>query len=121
MDEGKKRDMKAKEIAVVTGGAGFIGSHMTSLLLNKGYKVRVIDNLIGGRLENLEHLKSNPDLEVEIRDICSLDPKDSLFSGSKYVFHFAGIGSIVPSIEQPLDYMSTNVQGTAHVLECSRH
>ena len=58
---------------------------------------------------------------LERRDVRSFAPEDALFKGAKYVFHFAGIGDIVPSIEQPLEYMSANVQGTVHMLECARN
>ena len=112
--------MTARPIAVVTGGAGFIGSHMVDLLLDRGFSVRVIDNLIGGREENLAHHRASGALEFENRDIRSYTPDDALFRGARYVFHFAGIGDIVPSIERPLEYMSANVQGTAHMLECAR-
>jgi UDP-glucose 4-epimerase len=108
-------------IAVVTGGAGFIGSHMVDLLMENGFEVRVIDNLVGGREANLAHHASDPRLKVEIRDIRDYSAGDAFFSGARYVFHFAGIGDIVPSIEQPVDYMSTNVQGTVRMLECARH
>jgi UDP-glucose 4-epimerase len=112
--------MMAKPVAVVTGGAGFIGSHMVDLLLGRGFAVRVVDSLIGGREGNLAHHAGNPDLATDWRDIRALQPGDALFDGARYVFHFAGIGDIVPSIEQPMDYMSANVQGTVHVLECVR-
>jgi len=112
--------MSIKPIALVTGGAGFIGSHMVDLLINQGYSVRVIDNLIGGRIDNVSNHKTNPDFIIEERDIRSYDAGDSFFSAVKYVFHFAGIGDIVPSIENPIDYMSTNVQGTVRMLECAR-
>jgi UDP-glucose 4-epimerase len=108
-------------IAVVTGGAGFIGSHMVDLLVREGFRVHVIDNLVGGRLLNLEHHKGNPNVVFENRDIRTLAPGDPLFAGAQYVFHFAGIGDIVPSIDRPVDYMSTNVQGTVHVLEAARY
>jgi len=108
-------------IAVVTGGAGFIGSHMVDLLLAEGYHVRVIDNLVGGRLDNLSQHKGNSRLAVEIRDVTSLAPNDVLFAGAEHVFHFAGIGDIVPSIERPRDYMNANVLGTVHTLEAARH
>jgi UDP-glucose 4-epimerase len=110
-----------KPIVVVTGGAGFIGSHAVDLLLERGYQVRVIDNLIGGRESNLSHHRNNSDLSCEWLDIRTLKPNSSLFSNAKYVIHFAGIGDIVPSIEHPLEYMSVNVQGTVHVLECARY
>ena len=113
--------MTSRPVAIVTGGAGFIGSHMVDALLDRGFAVRVIDNLIGGREENLAHHAANPDLTLERRDVRSFAPNDTLFHGAKYVIHFAGIGDIVPSIERPLDYMSTNVQGTVHMLECARH
>jgi UDP-glucose 4-epimerase len=107
-------------VAVVTGGAGFIGSHMVDLLLGRGYRVRVIDSLIGGRESNLAHHAGNSDLVLERRDIRDLDAGDALFAGADLVFHFAGIGDIVPSIERPAEYMSVNVQGTVRVLECAR-
>ena len=113
--------MSGRPIAVVTGGAGFIGSHMVDLLIERGFTVRAIDNLAGGREENLAHYRSNPDMVLEKRDIRSYSPEDSLFGSARYVFHFAGIGDIVPSIERPLEYLSANVQGTVHMLECARH
>jgi UDP-glucose 4-epimerase len=113
--------MSAPKLAVVTGGAGFIGSHMVDVLLDEGYRVHVIDNLVGGRLENLAHRKGNSNLAVEARDIRDLAPGDALFQGAEYVFHFAGIGDIVPSIDRPVDYLSTNVMGTIKVLEAARH
>ncbi|PIS00629.1 MAG: NAD-dependent dehydratase [Chlamydiae bacterium CG10_big_fil_rev_8_21_14_0_10_35_9] len=112
--------MKQDQSVVVTGGAGFIGSHMVDLLLSEGYKVRVIDDLSSGRSLNLEHHKNNPNLTLEEKDIRSILPSSSLFKGATYVFHFAGIGDIVPSIERPSDYFDINVQGTVKVLEASR-
>jgi UDP-glucose 4-epimerase len=113
--------MSVRPIAVVTGGAGFIGSHMVDLLIDEGFEVRAIDNLVGGREDNLAYHRSNSSFMLDRRDIRSYVPDDTLFKGVKYVFHFAGIGDIVPSIERPLEYMSANVQGTAHMLECARH
>lgn len=113
--------MSNGNIAVVTGGAGFIGSHMVDLLLEQGFQVRVLDNLSGGRPENLEHHHGNSGLVLENGDLRELEPDDALFQDARYVFHFGGIGDIVPSIERPVDYMSTNVLGTARALEASRH
>lgn len=112
--------MTAQPIAVVTGGAGFIGSHVVDLLLERGFEVRVLDNLSGGHERNLAHHATNPRLHFEQFDICKLESDSSLFHNAKYVFHFAGIGDIVPSIEQPVEYMQTNVQGTVRVLEAAR-
>lgn len=112
--------MSALRIAVVTGGAGFIGSHMVDRLLDRGFEVRVIDSLVGGRLENLAHRRSDPRLTVLVEDLRNLQPGTAQFDGAEYVFHFAGIGDIVPSIERPLEYMSANVQGTVHALEAAR-
>lgn len=106
--------------AVVTGGAGFIGSHMVDLLLDRGFTVRVVDNLVGGRLQNLEHHTGNPRLQVHVEDIRNIAPESTIFAGAEFVFHFAGIGDIVPSIERPTEYMSANVQGTVHALEAAR-
>jgi UDP-glucose 4-epimerase len=107
-------------IAIVTGGAGFIGSHVVDLLIEEGYHVRVIDNMVGGREANLSHHLDGGKLETHIMDIRSISPDSEIFQGAKYVFHFAGIGDIVPSIEQPLEYMSVNAQGTVQVLEAAR-
>lgn len=110
----------AKPIAVVTGGAGFIGSHMVDLLIDQGFFVRVIDNLVGGREANLAHHNENGVLETHYMDIRDIEPDSPIFNGAQYVFHFAGIGDIVPSIEKPTEYMSVNAQGTVRVLEAAR-
>ncbi len=112
--------MSVLNIAVVTGGGGFIGSHMVDLLLAKGYEVRVIDNFSSGQERNLAHLVDNRMLTVYNEDILDLMVGHSAFHGCRYVFHFAGIGDIVPSIERPIKYMEANVQGTIKVLEAAR-
>ena len=112
--------MSSARIAVVTGGAGFIGSHMVDLLIDRGFTVRVVDNLVGGRLANLEHLNGNPRLQVHVEDLRGIAPGSAIFAGAEYVVHFAGIGDIVPSIERPTEYMSANVMGTVHALEAAR-
>jgi len=113
--------MSSKQpIAIVTGGAGFIGSHMVDCLLAHGFRVRVIDNLVGGRESNLAHHASDPALSFERLDIRALAPDAAVFADASCVFHFAGIGDIVPSIERPTEYMETNIQGTVRVLEAAR-
>jgi UDP-glucose 4-epimerase len=107
-------------IAVVTGGAGFIGSHIADLLIAEGFTVRVVDDLTGGREDNLAQHARDPRLSLERADIRSLLPDSAVFKGARYVFHMAGIGDIVPSIERPVAYMDVNVQGTVRVLEAAR-
>ena len=107
--------------AVVTGGAGFIGSHMVDVLVDRGYSVVVIDNLATGRAENLAQHRREPRVDFQQIDMCTLAPDSPLFRGVDHVFHFGGIGDIVPSIERPLEYMRANVNGTLAVLEASRH
>lgn len=105
---------------IVTGGAGFIGSHLTELLLQRGHQVLVLDNLSTGRLENLAHLKSSAGLsfhQVELDEFQSIRP---LFDGVDWVFHLAGLADIVPSIERPLEYHRANVDGTVAVAEAAR-
>ena len=108
-------------IAVVTGGAGFIGSHAVDALLARGFSVRVVDDLRGGRLANLAHVLDGGRVEFHEVDICDLPPDSGIFAGADLVLHFAGIGDIVPSVERPADYMQTNVMGTVRVLEAARH
>jgi UDP-glucose 4-epimerase len=108
-------------LAVVTGGAGFIGSHMVDLLVARGFRVHVIDSLVGGRLQNLEQHANNPQVVFEQKDIRAVEARSPLFQGATYVFHFAGIGDIVPSIDRPAEYMSANVLGTVHALEAARY
>jgi UDP-glucose 4-epimerase len=113
--------MTARAVAIVTGGAGFIGSHMVDRLLECGFRVRVVDNLVGGREANLAHHARNADLAFERCDIRGLSPAAPVFTNAQLIFHFAGIGDIVPSIERPTEYMDTNIQGTVRVLEAARH
>src|SRR5688572_2287097 len=101
--------MTSKPLAVVTGGAGFIGSHMVDLLLESGFKVHVIDNMSAGREANLAHHQPNLDLVVERSDVRSILPAHTVFTDAKFIFHFAGIGDIVPSLERPADYLDTNI------------
>ncbi len=93
---------------------------MVDLLIGHGYRVRVIDNLVGGREANVAAHSDDPKFSFVEADIRSFQPGNSLFKNVDCVIHFAGIGDIVPSIERPMEYMSANVQGTVHMLECAR-
>ncbi len=103
---------------LVTGGAGFIGSHLVDRLLDDGHSVTVIDNLSTGRVDNIAHRGNDIKLvEADIRDLDSILPH---FKGIDAVFHLAALADIVPSIVNPREYYTTNVLGTMHVLEAAR-
>ncbi len=106
--------------ALITGGAGFIGSHLAELLLGEGHEVVAVDSLASGRTANLKQLGKNPKLSFHQVDIRDADALGACFAGVDWVFHLAGLADIVPSIEAPGAYFQTNVQGTLNVLECSR-
>jgi UDP-glucose 4-epimerase len=107
---------------LVTGGCGFIGSHTVDRLLAEGHEVVVIDNLSSGSIRNLEHHKGNPKLHLHIHSITEFDVIAPLFEGIDWVFHLAALADIVPSIEKPMQYHNSNVNGTISVLEaCRKH
>ena len=101
---------------LITGGAGFIGSHLCDFLLEK-LPCKCIDNFSGGNKENIAHLQYNKEFSIWNEDIRDLKIGHAAFNNVRYVFHLAGIGDIVPSIEKTVDYISVNVIGTANVLE----
>lgn len=105
---------------LVTGGAGFIGSHLIEALLRGGHSVIALDNFSTGRLQNLEHLKNSQGLQIIHTDISTLNNIIPYFEGIDWVFHMAALADIVPSIQRPLDYYSSNVQGTINVVEAAR-
>ena len=105
---------------LITGGAGFIGSHLVDVLLAKGSKVTVLDNFSTGRPRNLDHVKGKIQL-IEC-DISKPGKWQDLFINIDYVFHLAALADIVPSIENPDSYYQSNVSGTFNVLEaCRKH
>ncbi len=105
--------------ALVTGGAGFIGSHLVDLLLENQFEVTVLDNFSTGRALNLDHVKGKIDL-VEC-DISVQGDWIEKFQSVDYVFHLAALADIVPSIQNPEGYFQSNVTGTLNVLQASRH
>ena len=106
--------------SIVTGGAGFIGSHLTDLLLGHGHEVTAIDNLCGGWMKNLAEASKKPKFKFVQADIRNPKALEGLFEGADWVFHLAALADIVPSIEKPRDYFETNVDGTFNVLEASK-
>lgn len=104
---------------LVTGGAGFIGSHLVEKLLKKGHQVVVIDNLVGGHINNLKEAKEHSNFQFYQKDIRDYLSIESLFRNVDWVFHLAALADIVPSIENPRDYFEVNVDGTFNVLEAA--
>ncbi len=105
--------------SLVTGGCGFIGSHIVDRLLAEGHEVIVIDNCSTGRLENLDHQKGNAKLKIVQADICDYATIAPLFAGVDWVFHLAALADIVPSIQKPQEYFHSNVDGTFSVLQAA--
>jgi len=104
--------------AIVTGGAGFIGSHLTDELVKLGFVVTVLDNFSTGRLENLIHLESK--IRIEKCDISLPGSWMQIIKKNDWVFHLAALADIVPSIQQPGPYFRSNVDGTFNLLQaCS--
>ena len=104
---------------IITGGAGFIGSHLVEILARNNKNVVVLDNLSTGRIENLK-----PFLK-KIKFIkCDLSKKgrwQNEFKGKCYIFHFAALADIVPSIQDPEKYYNSNVNGTLNLLQACRN
>lgn len=106
--------------ALVTGGAGFIGSHLVERLLADGHTVVVLDNFSTGRMANLDQVKNNPRSYIHSVDVSSYSEIKQYFEGVDWFFHLAALADIVPSIQQPLRYHKANVDGTIAVLEAAR-
>jgi UDP-glucose 4-epimerase len=105
---------------VVTGGAGFIGSHLTERLLAEGHEVHVLDDFSTGRVANLARLEPSARLHVHELDVSRFELVRPLLRGVSHVYHLAALADIVPSIEHPLEYTRANVDGTVAVLEAAR-
>lgn len=102
---------------LITGGAGFIGSHLAEEILRRGEKVVIIDNLSTGRMENIEHLKSNPGFSYHIDTIMNRPLMKRLISECDTVYHLAAAVGVKYIIDHPLESIKTNVEGTETVLE----
>jgi UDP-glucose 4-epimerase len=103
--------------ALVTGGAGFIGSHIVDRLLADGYRVRVLDDFSTGKRENLP---DSADLEIVTGDVGSFEDVRKAMKDVELVFHEAAIASVPKTIEDPIGSQRTNYQGTLNVLEAAR-
>ena len=105
---------------LVTGGAGFIGSHLIDELLAMGNEIIVLDNYSTGQSKNLDHIEG--EIQVIDCDISKQGQWQDSFQNIEYVFHLAALADIVPSIEDPISYYKSNVNGTLNVIEaCRKH
>lgn len=106
------------ETYVVTGGAGFIGSHLAERLLKAGHRVRIVDNFATGKRDNLAQLRGEVEVhEVSITEADALPP---IFAGADYVFHQAALASVPRSVADPLKTHHANATGTLNVLVAAR-
>jgi UDP-glucose 4-epimerase len=103
--------------AFVTGGAGFIGSHLVDMLLQEGYQVTAYDNLTEGRLENLSHLKDNPDFRFIKGDMRDAELLMKVLRGQDVVFHMAAQANIRKSLEDHYADLQNNLVGHINLLE----
>ena len=103
--------------SIVTGGAGFIGSHLVDALLKLNHKVIVLDNFSTGRPENLKHIKKK--IKLIKCDVSKPGKWEKYLKNANWVFHLAALADIVPSIQKPSLYFKANVNGTFNVLQAS--
>ncbi len=107
--------------ALVTGGCGFIGSHLVDRLVSEGHDVRIIDDLSTGRKSNIEQHVADGRVQLVESDVQDANAVVSAMQDRTHVFHFAALADIVPSIDNPMTYFGANVQGTAVLVEAARH
>ena len=109
------------QVDVVTGGAGFIGSHLVDALTGTGRDVVVVDNLSVGRLSNLERHKNAANVHFIQGDVADRTLMRDALAGADRVFHLAALADIVPSVQEPERYFDANVNGCYAVAEAARH
>ncbi len=114
-----KFNFQPNSIFLVTGGAGFIGSHICEKLLNLGYKVRCLDDFSTGKQENISSFLENPNFELIRGSICDFDTCLKACYNIDYISHQAAWGSVPKSINQPLAYEENNIKGTLNMLEAA--
>ena len=103
--------------ALITGGAGFIGSHLSEQLLKSGYRVTIIDNLSTGRLQNIQHLAGSPNFSYAIEDIRNIHVIDRLVSECDIIFHLAAAVGVRNIIDRPINTIEVNIGGTETILK----
>jgi len=103
--------------ALITGGAGFIGSHLADELLNSKHQVIALDNLSTGRLQNVAHLENNSDFELVVGSVLNENLVDKLVEKSDVIFHLAAAVGVELIVKEPLESLTTNIKGSEMVLE----
>jgi UDP-glucose 4-epimerase len=103
--------------ALITGGAGFIGSHLSELLLDEGWEVFVLDDVSTGALENVSHLVDRQDFHLVVESVLSPSVVSELVHKCDVVYHLAAVVGVQLIVEQPGHTLLTNIQGTENVLE----
>lgn len=111
---------QAVEHALVSGGAGFIGSHLCAALLERGLRVTCLDNLSTGNLDNIAALRTDPQFTLQLVDVTTADPSRLAADPPQYVFHLASPASVVDYLRLPLETMMVNSEGTRRLLEVAR-
>jgi UDP-glucose 4-epimerase len=108
---------------LITGGAGFIGSHLSDYLVSKKKikKVIVLDNVKDGSLKNLKNSRKSKKFSFFKADIRDFKKINNIFKKVDVVYHLAALSDVVPSIEEPIEYLNTNIMGTVNVLEAMRN
>lgn len=107
---------------LVTGGSGFIGSHLSESLIMAGHSVTILDNFSTGNIFNIHLLKEDPHTKIIEGDILDKVLVDNLIENSDYVFHLAAAVGVINILENPLSSLITNIRGTENILEsCSKH
>jgi UDP-glucose 4-epimerase len=113
--------MPEQRKALITGGAGFIGSHLSELLLSQGLEVFALDDLSTGSIDNIAHLKENRDYHLVVESVLSPSVVSELVYKCDVVYHLAAAVGVRLIVERPVHTLITNVQGTENVLEyCNR-
>ncbi len=113
---GRSADVHPQLRAVVTGGAGFIGSHLVAELLHRGFQVQVVDDLSTGSLDNLAAVTADPSLRITVASIADVEVARAVCASADVVFHLAGVVGVRRLAEEPLAVMQRNLHCTEVLL-----
>ncbi|HIL65519.1 MAG TPA: SDR family NAD(P)-dependent oxidoreductase, partial [Candidatus Poseidoniales archaeon] len=114
------RDITPGTTVLITGGAGFIGSNLCDAVVEMGYNVRCMDNLISGKKENIEHLIGHPNFKFLETDLRDYESCVEAVSGVEIILHQAALGSVPRSVDDPITTNSININGTLNLLDAAQ-